>query len=178
MQTRISRRTFLEVAGGTSLTVILSSCFGVGSSTQTSTTSSNGATTITLWDGRAGAQQATVQKAIDRFNKQRSKIHVAAEFFQNDPYKQKLQVAMGAHNAPDIFYGWGGGGLKTYVDANDVYDLTAAFDADSTRKNRFFPSVLEGIDFGAYRACGTDGLMGRKECVERLRFARELNSRT
>jgi raffinose/stachyose/melibiose transport system substrate-binding protein len=54
---------------------------------------------------------------------------------------------MGAHNPPDIFIGWGGGVLKSYVDANDVYDLTSDINADSAWKNRYLPSVLTAATF-------------------------------
>lgn len=145
MQSKLSRRTFLEVAGGASLSAMLAGCFGVGGSQSTSTTGSSGITNITVWDIRTGQEAQVVQTANDAFNKAHSNIHATLNFFQNDPYKQKLQVAMGAHNPPDIFFGWGGGVLKTYIDANDVYDLTADFTGDW--QNRYLPSVMSAVTF-------------------------------
>src|SRR3981081_1973352 len=55
---------------------------------------------------------------------------------------------MGAKNPPDVFFGWGGGILKSYVDAGDVYDLTADLNADPAWKNKFFPSVMSNAAFG------------------------------
>src|SRR5579885_909086 len=132
-QTRVSRRTFLEVAGATTLTATLASCgFGVGSSSQTSGSSS---ATVTVWDIRTGSEQQAVQATANDFNSQQSSIRAVLSFFQNDPYKQKLQVAMGAHNPPDIFFGWGGGILKTYIDAGDVYDMTSDLNADPAKED-------------------------------------------
>ena len=54
---------------------------------------------------------------------------------------------MGAHQPPDIFFGWGGGILKSYVDAGDVHDMTGALNADSSWKNRYLPSVMTGVTF-------------------------------
>lgn len=142
MHAKMSRRTFMEVAGGVSLTTLLSGCFGVGSS---STTSS--ANAVSIWDIRTGSEAQVVTKITNSFNSSQSAIHAALSFFQNDPYKQKLQVAMGAHNPPDIFFGWGGGVLKSYIDANDVYDMTADFNADAAWKNRFIPSILASATF-------------------------------
>jgi raffinose/stachyose/melibiose transport system substrate-binding protein len=139
MQTKLSRRRFLRVAGGTVLTTALTGCFGVGSS-QT-------ATGISIWDIRTGAEQKVVQTAVDNFNSTHSAIQVAINFFQNDPYKQKLQVAMGAHNPPNIFFGWGGGVLKSYINANDVYDMTSDLNADPTWKNQFLPAVMSAVTF-------------------------------
>ncbi len=144
MQAKVSRRTFLQVTGGTVLTTTLTGCFGVGGSQ--STTGSSGST-ITIWDIRTGSEQKIVQTTAQNFNAKRSNIQAAVNFFQNDPYKQKLQVAMGAHTPPDIFFGWGGGILKTYIDANDVYDLTPDLDADPTWKNRFLAAVMTAVTF-------------------------------
>lgn len=144
MQARVSRRTFLQVAGGAAMATGLTGCFGVGNTT---TSTANGSTTITIWDIRTGNEQQIVQQITSSFNSSHSNIHAAVNFFENDPYKQKLQVAMGAHNPPDIFFGWGGGILKSYIDANDVYDMTADLNADSSWKNRFLPSVMSGVTF-------------------------------
>jgi raffinose/stachyose/melibiose transport system substrate-binding protein len=144
MQTRISRRTFLQVTGGAALSTTLAGCFGVGSG-PTNTGSSS--TTITIWDIRTGSEQQVVQSMAAAFNSAHSNMHAVVDFFQNDPYKQKLQVAMGAHNPPDIFFGWGGGVLKSYIDANDVYDMTPDLNADSSWKNRFLPAVMSSVTF-------------------------------
>src|ERR1019366_8790689 len=143
-RTKLSRRTFLEVAGAAAATTTLAGCFGVGGSP---TTTSSNSSTITVWDIRTGADQKVVQTITDDFNTAHSTIHATLDFFQNNPYKQKLQVAMGAHNPPDIFFGWGGGILKSYIDANDVYDMTADFNADPSWKNRIIPSVLASATF-------------------------------
>lgn len=126
------------------LTTSMAGCFGVGGS---QTTTGSNSTTVTLWDIRTGSEQQAVQGTVSAFNAAHSNIHAVADFFQNDPYKQKLQVAMGAHNPPDIFFGWGGGVLKSYIDANDVYDLTSALNADSSWKGRFLPAVMSGVTF-------------------------------
>jgi raffinose/stachyose/melibiose transport system substrate-binding protein len=144
MQAKVSRRTFLQVAGGTVLTTTLTGCFGIGSS---QTTTGNSSSTITVWDIRTGTEQKVVQTSVDSFNATHSNFQVAINYFQNDPYKQKLQVAMGARNPPDIFFGWGGGVLKSYIDANDVYDMTSDLNADSSWKNRFLPAVLSAVTF-------------------------------
>src|SRR6266516_4380413 len=145
MQAKVSRRTFLQVTGGTVLTTTLTGCFGVGGSQSTTGSSSS---TITIWDIRTGSEQKIVQTTAQNFNAKRSNIQAAVNFFQNDPYKQKLQVAMGAHTPPDIFFGWGGGILKSYIDTNNVYDMTSDFNADPSWQNRFLPVVLSSATFG------------------------------
>ncbi|HEU5227051.1 MAG TPA: substrate-binding domain-containing protein [Ktedonobacteraceae bacterium] len=145
MNAKMSRRTFLEVAGGAALTTTLAGCFGVGSSQPTGTGSNTGV--IEVWDIRTGNEQKVVQAAAAAYNSLKKAATVHLDFFENDPYKQKLQVAMGAKNPPDVFFGWGGGILKSYVDAGDVYDLTPDLNADPAWKNKFFPSVLSNAAF-------------------------------
>lgn len=146
MNARISRRTFLEVTGGAALTTTLAGCFGVGGSQSTGTGGSSTGS-VEVWDIRTGNEQKVVQAAAAAYNSAQKTVKAHVDFFENDPYKQKLQVAMGAKNPPDVFFGWGGGILKSYVNANDVYDLTPDLTADPTWKNKFFPSVLSNAAF-------------------------------
>jgi ABC-type glycerol-3-phosphate transport system substrate-binding protein len=37
--------------------------------------------------------------------------NVKVQIFANDPFKQKIKVALGSGNPPDMFMNWGGGGL-------------------------------------------------------------------
>ncbi|UOF88702.1 extracellular solute-binding protein [Fodinisporobacter ferrooxydans] len=127
-----------------SLSAVLSGC---GTTSTAAGGQNSNSKTVTIWDISTGKQQELVKKVASEFNSKHPGIHADVQFFQNDPYKQKLQIAMGAHNPPDIFYGWGGGILKSYVDANDVYDLTSALNSDPKWKNKFLPSVLKGVTF-------------------------------
>ena len=141
---RMSRRTFLEVAGGTALTTSLAGCFGVGGGAATSGGSKSN---IVIWDISTGSDQRLEQSLNTTFNNTHSSIHATIQYYENDPYKQKLQVAMGAGNPPDVFFGWGGGILKSYVDAGKVYDLTDALNSDPSWKNKFLPSVFPSVTF-------------------------------
>ncbi|MGW7595898.1 ABC transporter substrate-binding protein, partial [Streptomyces rubiginosohelvolus] len=57
-------------------------------------------------------------------------------------YVNKLRSAMGSPSAPDIFFNWGGGSIKPYVDANQLVDLTSTFKNDATLKDGFLPSIV------------------------------------
>ncbi|GMA64983.1 extracellular solute-binding protein [Alicyclobacillus fastidiosus] len=87
------------------------------------------------------------------FNKSHPDIQSTVQFFENDPYKQKIQIAIGTHNPPDIFTGWGGGVLKSYIDAGDVYDLTSDLEirpglGKSVSSIRYETGYLEGKVYG------------------------------
>lgn len=94
-----------------------------------------------------GGDEKAYRHAVDQYNQKHPTSKITLQQFSNDPYKQKLLVAMGAGNAPDLFFNWGGGILKTYVDAGNVVDLTPEFSKDPGWKTRFFPSVLAAGTF-------------------------------
>lgn len=95
---------------------------------------------VTIWALQDDALNKIEQGSIDAFGADKAKL----ETFGNDPYKQKLRVALGSPNAPDVFFNWGGGNLKEYVDAGKVADLTGLLDGDPELKSAFLPSVLDG----------------------------------
>ena len=143
----LSRRDFLRAGGGAlvgAYALGLAGCggFGVGQSTG----GSGGG--VTVWEISTGLEKASLLEELARFNEGHPGITAEMQFFENDPYKQKLRVAMGAGNPPDVFYGWGGGILESYVDAGKVFDLTAALEEDPDWGEEFLPNVMEGVTFG------------------------------
>jgi raffinose/stachyose/melibiose transport system substrate-binding protein len=107
-------------------------------------------TTITVWDIQTGSQAAALQAEADAFHKANPSITVKYNMITNATYDTALNVAMGAHHGPDIFMGWGGGGLKTFVDAGDVVDLTSALNADPAWKARYQAAVLGTASFDGH----------------------------
>jgi raffinose/stachyose/melibiose transport system substrate-binding protein len=101
--------------------------------------------TLTLWSIQN--PEAAVPQAAAKSYKA---ANVKVQLFANDPYKQKIQVAIGANKAPDIFFNWGGGILKSYVDAGKVLDLTPYLKADPAWKNKFFNNVLQTAAYSGH----------------------------
>lgn len=145
------RKRFGMAAAVLALTALAAGCgtanSGASNTSTGSSVSAAGKTKITLWDIQTGDLQTVVKDMVSGFDQKHPKIDAEVQFFENDPYKQKLQVAMGAHNPPDIFFGWGGGTLKSYIDAGDVYDLTSVLNQNPSWKNRFLPSVMKPVTF-------------------------------
>ncbi|MYS36996.1 MULTISPECIES: extracellular solute-binding protein [unclassified Streptomyces] len=81
------------------------------------------------------------QAAVKEFNKT-SDVKVKLVSVPGTDYVNKLRSAMGSPSAPDIFFNWGGGSIKPYVDANQLVDLTSAFKDDATLKDGFLPSIV------------------------------------
>jgi raffinose/stachyose/melibiose transport system substrate-binding protein len=96
-----------------------------------------------------GAPGEGIRKAtVDRWNAANPKAKITGTAFQNDAYKTKIKTAIGAGKAPTVIWGWGGGGLKSYVDANQVEDLTDWFAQNSAVKDRLFPSSFGAATVG------------------------------
>ncbi|MEJ2291565.1 MAG: extracellular solute-binding protein [Deinococcales bacterium] len=106
-----------------------------------------GTKTIDVWAIIQQSTDQTLPNMVNDFNAKHNDMHANLTQYQNDPYKQKLIVAMGADQGPDVFFGWGGGTLKEYVDAGKVFDLTPALNADPQWKARYPASVLAGATF-------------------------------
>ncbi|XVQ08197.1 ABC transporter substrate-binding protein [Spirillospora sp. CA-255316] len=102
---------------------------------------------IRAWTLQGDAVNKVERDGVAAFNRAAG-AKVRLETFLNDPYKQKLQVAMGAPNAPDVFINWGGGHLKQYVDARQVADLTPEFTKDPNWPARFLPVVMKTAQLG------------------------------
>jgi raffinose/stachyose/melibiose transport system substrate-binding protein len=77
---------------------------------------------------------------VEAFNSL-GKGRVEVTFFQNDPYKAKIRTAIGAGEAPTLIFGWGGGILKSYADADQVEDLTSWLNENPAVKDKFLPAV-------------------------------------
>jgi raffinose/stachyose/melibiose transport system substrate-binding protein len=138
----VSRRNFLGLVAGTSAGLALAGC---GSSGPSDTSSGGGggeaaAGAATYWFLTGPPGEQIRQGSVDRFNQANPDAKITATTFQNDAYKTKIKTAIGAGQAPTIIWGWGGGGLRSYVQASQVEDLTPWFAENAAVKDRLFPS--------------------------------------
>lgn len=103
---------------------------------------------LILWDHQTEAEPGheMIKDAIARFEADHPGVKIRHVPTKNDSYKVKLQVAMAANDEPDIFMTWGGGGLKSYVDAGKVYDMTDML-VNSGYINRFIPAGIGTVSF-------------------------------
>ena len=107
----------------------------------------SGRKTISLWHHQtAGAGPGLIQQAVDRFKVRHPDVDVEVVPINNDAYKTKIKVAIGAGNAPCVFPTWGGGTLREYVKANQVIDLTPYMTRDNY-KDRFLDAAFTQITF-------------------------------
>ncbi|WP_028925348.1 extracellular solute-binding protein [Pseudonocardia acaciae] len=94
-----------------------------------------------------GGFDAVYQRSVADYGAAHPDHQLDLQQFQNDPYKQKLRVAMGAGSAADLFSNWGGGVLKDYVNTGNVEDLTDELGQDPAWKAKYFPNVMNATTF-------------------------------
>lgn len=135
MQQQTSRRSFLALAALAPFAAAVTTACGTSGPS-----SSGGGGGASMWYLSGEPNQTIEQNAIDTFNKANPDSKISVTFFQNDAYKTKIKTAIGAGQAPTIIYGWGGGTLKSYAEANQVEDLTSWFNDNPDLKKKFFPS--------------------------------------
>jgi xylobiose transport system substrate-binding protein len=92
------------------------------------------------------------QKMIDTFNAT-SEVKVVLDKIPGAEYQSKLQTIIDTPTAPDIFFNWGGGSIKSFVDADLVLPLDDFIKEDPQLKDAFLPSVfntavIDGKSYG------------------------------
>ncbi|WP_238008689.1 extracellular solute-binding protein [Dactylosporangium sp. AC04546] len=97
---------------------------------------------VQVWALQDAAVNPIATASIDAFNKA-SGNKVELVTYVNDAYKQKLQVAMGSPQAPDVFFNWGGGNLAEFVKAGQVEPLDDLLVKNPQLKEKFLPSVMD-----------------------------------
>ena len=138
-------RRWLTLAAAAAMTVALAACGSAAGSGKNSATSAKaGGTSLTMWLVTTGPSPANtvINQSISAFEKKHPGDTITVNYIENQSYKQKIQLAMGAGNPPTIFWTWGGGPLKQFIDAGDVDSLGSPSYASS-----FLPSSLGAVTF-------------------------------
>ncbi|MBO0803710.1 MAG: extracellular solute-binding protein [Nocardiopsaceae bacterium] len=140
---RIRGRRWLAAGAAVATAVVLAACGSAAGGGKTSA-SGGGAKgkTVTMWLVTTGPSPANtaVENLVKSFEKSHPGDHIDYNFVENQSYKQKIQLAMGAGNAPTIFWTWGGGTLQQYIKAGDVASL-----GHPSWMSDFLPSSLGAV---------------------------------
>lgn len=64
-----------------------------------------------------------LMKVTDNYTKQNPNIVFEISLFKNDVYKSVIREAIITNEAPDIFYAWGDGFLKEFIDLEAIKDI-------------------------------------------------------
>ena len=140
MESQMKNRTFRSAAMAVSAAAISISLAACGSSGPAGTAA--GADSATMW-GLTGGNQPVLQKSVTDWNSAHPDSSIKLDFFANDAYKTKVRTAVGAGQGPTFIYGWGGGVLKSYIDAGQVDDLSGFLKDNPDIQDRYLPAVLK-----------------------------------
>lgn len=134
MKTR--RRMPRILAGGVALglTLTLAACGDDGDSGA----GENEFTVLVYGD----ATNKVEKKLVEEFNKT-SEVKARLDTIPGADYQQKLQTIISTPQAPDVFFHWGGGSIKPFVDADLLLPLDDFIKKDPGLKDNFLPSVFD-----------------------------------
>ncbi|MFI0239893.1 ABC transporter substrate-binding protein [Streptomyces sp. NPDC016845] len=123
------------VAGGAVLTLLLTLA-GCGGSD--SVGDGDGKIHVLVYGDSANKVE---KQLIADFNK-KSDVKAVLDTIPGAEYQAKLQTIISSKQAPDVFYNWGGGSIKPFVDAGLLLPLDDFIAKDPKLKSNFLPSVF------------------------------------
>jgi raffinose/stachyose/melibiose transport system substrate-binding protein len=139
-------RAAAATAVAAAASLALAACGSATSSGNGSAPSSQSAgTTITMWLVTSGPSPANtaIANLAKTFEKSHPGDHITVDFVENQAYKTKIHLAMGAGNPPTVFWTWGGGILQQYIKAGDVQSLGS----NPSWASSFLPSSLGAVTY-------------------------------
>lgn len=140
-----SRRSFLLLAASTPLVAgALTACGGSSGPGDTGggDGGGGGGAGASIWILTGQPNEGIRTDTVDAFNEANPDTPIELTGFQNDAFKTKIRTAIGAGEAPTIIWTWGGGGLKDYVNNDQVEDLTDWFGENAEYKDSLFPGAF------------------------------------
>ncbi|WP_097892368.1 ABC transporter substrate-binding protein [Streptomyces sp. st170] len=92
------------------------------------------------------------KEIVATFNKT-SKVKAVLDTIPGADYQAKLQTIINSKQAPDVFFNWGGGSIKPFVDAGLLLPLDPFIAEAPDLKAKFLPSVfnsavVDGTSYG------------------------------
>jgi raffinose/stachyose/melibiose transport system substrate-binding protein len=99
---------------------------------------------LVIWDIQTanGSMKEMIDEAAAQFSEDQG-VEMEVVHIENENYKTKINIALNSY-PPDIFHNWGGGGLKSQVDAGLVEPIT---DVADQLKDRYIPSSFDHMTF-------------------------------
>jgi raffinose/stachyose/melibiose transport system substrate-binding protein len=140
-----THRRWLTAATAAVAAVTLAACGSAAGGGKPSSSSTSGGASVTMWLVTTGPSPANtaIQSLVTSFEKSHHGDTITIDFIENQSYKQKIQLAMGAGNEPTIWWTWGGGPLQQFIKAGNVQALAPA--SSPGWLSSFLPSSLGAV---------------------------------
>ena len=104
--------------------------------------------TLTLWSqwpSDSDGMKKPLDNVIAAWNEANPNVQIEVDTINTESYKQKIKIASSSNELPDIFFSWGAGFAKPFVEAGRVLELTPYI--DDTIKNSILPGTLENYTY-------------------------------
>ncbi|OPJ59861.1 extracellular solute-binding protein [Clostridium oryzae] len=98
-----------------------------------------------IWASDSESSKAPFEKVLAQFKKVHPEIKLQVDATENEAFKTKIRAAVAANEAPDIFFYWGGGYMKNFVDAKKLLPLNDYLN-DGT-KDKLLDGTLSNVTF-------------------------------
>src|SRR5919202_4337809 len=99
--------------------------------------------TVSFWLLNTGPVEGLTD-AAHRLEANNPGLKVDLQSLQNDPFKTKLNVAMGSDSPPDVWNTWGGGVLGNFAKSGAAMDLSGELEKNGW-KDRLVPSPMDMV---------------------------------
>lgn len=99
-----------------------------------------------LWTTESDANAKSFNIVLKDWQALHPDVEVVIDATENEAYKTKLKTAMAANEVPDVFFAWGGGFAKPFVEAGQVLALDDYL-ADGA-KDRLLGGALDNVTYG------------------------------
>ncbi|TKH45385.1 ABC transporter substrate-binding protein [Paenibacillus terrae] len=108
----------------------------------------SGSIKLTLWDQSVGNTDPSAKllpQIIEKWNSEHPDIQVERTGTTGEQYKTKIKTSIAAGEAPDVFYGMGGGSfMQPYIKSGNVLEITSYLKNDI--KAKMAPGMSEAIE--------------------------------
>ena len=113
--------------------------------TQTTATEPVELTLWHIWATESDSNKEPFEKALASWLTENQQIKINVVATENETYKIKLRVAIAVNEAPDIFYSWGAGFAKPFIDAGKVLPLSSRLTDETISKLQ--PGSLDNFTY-------------------------------
>lgn len=107
-----------------------------------------------LWVGENDGNSMAFDDALEVYQAQHPNVEIRIDSTENEAYKTKIKTALSANEAPDVFFSWGAGFAKPFVEAGLVEEMSGFLDEEtldrlhlSAASNFTFDGGLYGLPF-------------------------------
>lgn len=120
-----------------------------------------------IWVTDSDSNKRPFEKVLADWNDANPNIQIETEAAESEAYKIKIRTAIAVNEAPDIFFGWGAGFARPFVNAGKVLALDDYLDKDTLDK--MVPGSLENFTYdGKIYALPTFMIAGIFYCNQQL----------